>query len=183
MTSLEGSIVLVTGIMAAGKSTVSEQLAIRLDRSVHLRGDVFRKMIVNGRADMSAVPGEEALRQLELRYELAVSAAMRYARDGYTVIYQDVVIGKYLTDVARKLRSDDHVIVLCPSTNVVTEREASRKKSGYRHFDPGKLQNVLQDETERIGCWIDNSNQMPDQTVDYLLQNLERAQIGNYFDE
>ena len=81
MTNLEGSIVLVTGIMAAGKSTVSEQLSIRLDRSVHLRGDVFRKMIVNGRADMSAVPGEEALRQLELRYELAVSAAMRYDRD------------------------------------------------------------------------------------------------------
>mgnify|MGYP003314621832 FL=1 len=39
----------------------------------------------------------------------------------------------------------------------------------------GQLQNVLQDETERIGCWIDNSNQIPDQTVDYLLQNLEHA--------
>ena len=136
MTSLKGSIFLVTGIMAAGKSTVSEQLAIRLDRSVYLHGYVFRKMIVNGRADMSAVPGEEALLQLELRYELAVSAAMRYASDGYTVIYQDVVIGKYLTDVARKLRSDDHVIVLYPSTSVVSEREASRKKSGYRYFDP-----------------------------------------------
>lgn len=48
------TVIVVTGIQAAGKSTVAQALAERLDRSVHLRGDLFRKMIVNGRADMGA---------------------------------------------------------------------------------------------------------------------------------
>lgn len=52
---------------AAGKSTVAEALAKRLDKCVHLRGDIFRKMIVSGREEMWERPSEEALSQLELR--------------------------------------------------------------------------------------------------------------------
>ncbi|MDQ0761187.1 putative kinase [Streptomyces canus] len=44
-------VVLVTGVMAAGKSTVAQALAERLPRAAHVRGDVFRRMIVSGRAE------------------------------------------------------------------------------------------------------------------------------------
>lgn len=47
---------LITGLMASGKSTVSELLAESLEKCVHFRGDVFRKMIVSGREDMSDSP-------------------------------------------------------------------------------------------------------------------------------
>jgi dephospho-CoA kinase len=74
------TVIVVTGIQAAGKSTVAQALAERLERSVHLRGDLFRRMIVNGRADMGAAePPAEALRQLRLRYRPAAAAADRYA--------------------------------------------------------------------------------------------------------
>ena len=46
-------VIVVVGIMAAGKSTVAEALARRFDRAVHLRGDVFRRMIVSGRAPIT----------------------------------------------------------------------------------------------------------------------------------
>lgn len=49
MKSSRQAMILITGIMASGKSTVAQLLAERLDRSVHLRGDMFRKMIVNDR--------------------------------------------------------------------------------------------------------------------------------------
>ncbi|MEU7996347.1 AAA family ATPase [Micromonospora sp. NPDC049060] len=62
------SVVLISGIMAAGKSTVADALARRLPRSVHLRGDVFRRMVVSGREEMTAQPSPEAWRQLRLRY-------------------------------------------------------------------------------------------------------------------
>jgi adenylylsulfate kinase-like enzyme len=55
-------ILIITGLMAAGKSTIAQALAERLPRSVHLRGDVFRKMVVNGRADMSPDPSEACKR-------------------------------------------------------------------------------------------------------------------------
>ncbi len=50
------AVFLITGISAAGKSTVAQQLAERLTRSVHVRGDTFRQMIVNGRVDIRTRP-------------------------------------------------------------------------------------------------------------------------------
>ncbi|MFD0854673.1 AAA family ATPase, partial [Actinomadura adrarensis] len=58
--ALPQAVVLITGIQAAGKSTVAQSLAERLSRSVHVRGDVFRRMVVGGRADMSPDPPPEA---------------------------------------------------------------------------------------------------------------------------
>jgi dephospho-CoA kinase len=42
-------IIVLTDRMAAGKSTVAQALAERLPKSVHLPGDIYRKLIVNGR--------------------------------------------------------------------------------------------------------------------------------------
>src|SRR5207248_1962368 len=82
----------VTGVSAAGKSTVADVLARRFERGVHVRGDTFRKMVVAGRENMRPGAPPEARHQLELRYELAVAAANRYAGAGFTVVLQDVIL-------------------------------------------------------------------------------------------
>ena len=84
----------ITGVMAAGKSTVAELLAQRFEKGVHLRGDVFRRMIVSGREEMCAEPSEEAVRQLHLRYRLAVDAAKAYFEAGFSVVLQDNYYGQ-----------------------------------------------------------------------------------------
>jgi dephospho-CoA kinase len=76
------AIVLITGIPAAGKSTVADRLARRFERGVHVRGDVFRRMVVTGRHDMTSTPSEEAWRQLRLRYRLTALAADTYYEAG-----------------------------------------------------------------------------------------------------
>lgn len=121
------AVMLITGIQAAGKSSVAQAVAERLDRSVHLRGDVFRKMIVNGRASMGpAEPPEEAVRQLRLRYRLAAQAADGYAEAGFTVVLQDIVLGGYLTEMVELIRTRPlYVVVLAPRPAVVAEREAA----------------------------------------------------------
>ena len=91
-----GRVIVITGAMAAGKSTVAELLAHRLPRSVHVRGDVFRRMVVNGRVEMSPDPDPEALAQLHLRYALAARTADTYAAAGFDAILQDVIIGPEL---------------------------------------------------------------------------------------
>lgn len=72
------SVYLITGIMAAGKSTVAQALAERLPKAAHVRGDTFRKAVVSGRAE--PVPGsDEGMAQLRLRYRIAAGVADQYA--------------------------------------------------------------------------------------------------------
>ena len=81
-------IITIDGPAGTGKSTVAQALAEQLPESVHVRGDLFRRMVVNGRVDMgSAAPPEEAIRQLRLRYDLACLVEDRYAEAGFQVIF------------------------------------------------------------------------------------------------
>ncbi len=126
----EQAIILITGIQAAGKSTIAQLLAERLPRSVHVRGDLFRRMVVNGRADMTPDPSQEALRQLRLRHRLAAPASDTYFQDGFTVVLQDVVLGEHLTDMIELIQQRPLlIVVLAPRPEVIQAREAARAKT------------------------------------------------------
>jgi len=171
---VSGAVFLITGISAAGKSTVGELLARRFEPGVHVRGDVFRRMVVSDRADMSMHPSEEARRQLELRYRLGAATADAYARAGFTVVVQDVVLGDYLPHYAEMITSRPvHVIVLAPRAEVVAAREAGRAKNAYRRVNIEYLEVAIRD-TPRIGMWVDSSDQTPDETVAEILRRAER---------
>lgn len=162
---------IITGAMAAGKSTIAQALAQRLPKSVHLRGDVFRKMIVNGAAEMGPVLDEEARGQLDLRQRLATDAARSYHAAGFAVVYQDILIGADLVAAAERLGDlSPQVIVLAPSVAALAQRDRERGKTGYgEHFPPDVLAGALARETPRIGRWIDSSDMSVEQVVDAIL--------------
>lgn len=170
-------IVLITGIMASGKSTVAQALGERLPASVHLRGDVFRRMIVNGRVEVEPEPSAAALAQLRLRYDLAASAARAYCAAGFTVVYQDVILGPDLEAAVARLRPRPvAVVVLCPTAEVAARREAVRPKTGYGGvWTPKKLDRILRDETPRLGLWLDTSALDVEATVAAIVAHLAQA--------
>ncbi|WP_293341170.1 AAA family ATPase [Microcoleus sp. CAWBG58] len=168
-------IILITGNMAAGKSSVAQSLAERLPKSVHLRGDIFRRMIVNGQAQMALNLSPEAYQQLQLRYHLAAMVARQYLQAGFTVVYQDIIIGLTLAEVVASFHDVLlSIIVLCPKPEVVAARDAARLKTGYANdamvyaFD-----RILRTETPRLGYWLDSSNLTVEETVDLILANLQ----------
>jgi cytidylate kinase len=164
--------------MAAGKSTVAELLARRLPKSVHIRGDAFRKMVINGRADMTPQPSENAMTQLHLRYELASHTADRYADLGFDAIVQDLIIGAQLAGFIQRIRTQRrYLVVLSPTVSALEWREEQRAKAGYVHFSAGALDEVLRRETAQIGYWLDSSAQTPEETVSDILTNLERGAV------
>ena len=120
-------VVLITGVMAAGKSTVAQALAERLPRAAHVRGDVFRRMIVSGREDY--VPGAdgEGEAQLRLRYRLSAATADAYAEAGFTAVVQDVVLGEDLTAYVGLVR-----------TRPCTSSSWRRARRRSRHGRPGR---------------------------------------------
>ncbi len=168
----------ITGVMAAGKSTVSELLAQHFERGVHLRGDHFRTMIVTGRDPITPPLSDEALRQLDLRQRLAASAANDYWRDDFTVVLQDIYGGPALANVIGRLEiSPLYVVVLSPRPDVVAEREAKRAKSGYGEWSVEQFCADFANETPHVGLWLDTSDQTPQETVDEILHRRYDARV------
>jgi predicted kinase len=175
---LRGAVVVVTGVMASGKSTVAQLLATRLPRAAHVRGDVFRRMIVAGRSEMAPGGPDDALDQLRLRYRLAALVADEYAAAGFTAVLQDIVLGPALTDYVAALRSRPrYLVVLAPRPDVVAAREAARDKTGYVDWTVATLDDSLRHDTPRLGLWLDTSEQTAEQTVDEVLSRLAEALV------
>lgn len=171
---MQRGIYLVTGVMASGKSTVSELLASKLERGVHLRGDVFRRMIVSGREEMRDQPPQEAVRQLYMRYRLAAQAARTYYDEGFSVVLQDNYYAEALEYMMELFeRYPLEIIVLCPSVETVKRREKERAKTGYTGFRVEELYEEFLRKTPRVGFWIDTSNQTPAQSVEAILRHFE----------
>jgi chloramphenicol 3-O-phosphotransferase len=175
-----GEIVVITGIMAAGKSTVAQALAERLPLSVHLRGDLFRRMIVNGQAEITPGNWEDAERQLRFRQRLACQAAVTYAADGFTVVYQDIILGGDLTRVVDLLdpaRQPVSVVVLAPRPEVAARRDRERSKTGYGAWTATDLDASLRRDTPRLGLWLDTSGMTVDESIEAILRRHGEARV------
>lgn len=172
-------ILIVTGLMAAGKSTVAQALSERLPRAVHLRGDVFRRMIAGGRVEMSPEAGPEAQAQLRLRYDLARMVADRYAQAGFTVIYQDILLEDDLAATVSALANwKPGVVVLDPGSAVLAARDAARTKTGYGGgWTPERMAPALE-RTPRLGLWLDTSELTADETVAAILAGAGETRHG-----
>jgi cytidylate kinase len=168
----------VTGVMAAGKSTVAELLTQRFERAVHVRGDVFRRMIVRGRDPIAPELGDEARRQLDLRQRIAANVANEYWRDDFTVVLQDIYAGEGLANVVGRLEiSPLYLIVLTPRPDVVAQRDAQRDKTGYGEWSVEELCAAFEKETPRIGLWLDTSELSAEQTVEAILRRRHDARV------
>jgi chloramphenicol 3-O-phosphotransferase len=173
------SIYLLTGPSASGKTTAARLLAQRFDRGVHVEGDLFRRSIVSGRADITPELTPEALQQLRLRYRLAAAATDTYFDEGFTVVFEDVIAGELLPECASFVRGRPlHVVVLLPSIDVLAKRQEARERSGYGHWSVEQLYAVFADATPRLGAWLDTSNQTPEQTVDEILVRTANGQLS-----
>lgn len=167
---MEKAIYVITGVMASGKSTIAEALARRLDKCVHLRGDVFRKMIVTGREEMCECPTKEALNQLDMRYSITAKTAMEYYNNGFSVVVQDNFIGEKLSYFVNLLKEYPiYVIVLNPDVKTIAQREQKRGKKGYVGFTVESLHNIFMEETPKVGLWLDTTNMSVEETVNEIL--------------
>ena len=179
----EPAIIVITGAMAAGKSTVAQLLAERLPRAAHVRGDLFRRMIVSGQAPMSSPLSAEAVSQLWLRHRLAAQVADGYAAAGITAVVQDILIGDDLSGFVGLLRHRPvYVVVLAPDAGTLARRDAARTKTGYVGWTPAGFDRELRATTPPIGLWLDTSHHSPDQTVASILSRLAEAKVERHPD-
>jgi predicted ATPase len=187
---------LITGIPAAGKSTVSHALARRFERGACVDGDDIRKMVVSGAAPLGTPLTEAATEQLLLRYRAGLAVAQVYLDAGFDVVFNDNMFGTLFADVlamvgesesgsvARKKEAahELHVVILNPRADAVRRRDATRECwQAYEGeaWDVDELRRGLVSETPRVGLWLDNSAQSVEETVDSILERLQESAVSS----
>jgi hypothetical protein len=133
--------VMVTGMQAAGKTTIGPLLAARLSPpAAAFDGDTFYRMVVLGNVNMTPECPPEAMRQVCLRYQAAALVAQHYA------------------DAAER--------ELARGTN---NSYRDWQKPGMTLIEAIESMQIDLKQTPRRGLWLDTSGQTPQQTVESIL--------------
>ena len=168
-------IFVLSGQLAAGKSTLAVAVARRFPLGVHIDVDGVREMVVSGLASPLEWT-DETTRQFGLAIEASVALAAVYHRAGFAVVMEG---GLDVTDVHRAfeaagLSSGCTGVVLVPRLEVALERNHARTHKG---FDTTVLDPVTEaiDADLRTGelptGWhrLDNSDEPVESTVQRIL--------------
>jgi predicted kinase len=182
----EPVLIVVTGIMAAGKSTVARLLAERFPKGVHVEADVLQQMVVSGAewVNRPGVPTGEAVNQLRLRLKNMCLLGRSFVEEGFSVVLDDIIIGDRWQELQNELHGlPFSLVVLAPSVEIVTrQRDSHREKSPQGGEWATYLDRELRTSMAGIGLWIDSSTQTPPETVEQILSHLDiatsRAQGG-----
>ncbi len=180
-----GSIFLIVGAPAVGKSSTARALAGRFPKSVHIPVDNLRDMVVSGLVYPSGDWSTELIEQLSLARKTATQMAIEYGKASF-----DVVMDDFWDPVSRLAEYDKlcvlpgvYRILLYPSQEVAEGR--NRKRSGSEQtieYIASGIQLVyssLGPEIERLRGegWlvIDTTDVSIEGTVDLILGLAGRA--------
>ncbi|GAA4906432.1 AAA domain-containing protein [Stackebrandtia albiflava] len=175
---MTGRLIIITGVQAAGKTTVGRALAGLLPRAVHVDGDAVHRFVVSGEIPYDVPPPPGATEQLYLRYRGSLAVARVYRDAGFDAVFTDNIFGATLPDVLEMAAGPVHLIVLDPDHATVVARETARDKTGYTdRITPELLMSALREETPRWGLWWDSTGETAQQTAAALSSRLAEAVV------
>jgi len=174
MTSSELSgCVIVTGMPAAGKSTVTGLVARMLPHAAQVKGDDVNQMIQSGWVWFLGKPEDDAVRHYELTKRNLCSLAANFADFGFTALVDTVVSDRAELDFLLALLSPRpvHLVVLAPGIEACKHRNATRDPDERFDFDGyEELERDMRDGFGDAGWWFDTSGLTPEETAERIVR-------------
>ncbi|MCM6774532.1 adenylyl-sulfate kinase [Nocardia sp. CDC159] len=156
-----GSIVLLSGAVGAGKSTVARIVAKQFDRGVHLDLDVVLHHFVVSGLDA----GDPS--QIRLGLRNAAAMAVNFHDAGFAVIMEGAVPDRASVALLREALAPRSltVVVLAPPVEVSVERDRVRGGKSVAHLY-GHLDAQIRWELAEEGFWLDTADLTPSETAE-----------------
>lgn len=166
---------IISGLPGSGKTTVARSLCHRFQRSIHIRGDDLRDLVVSGFVSGLDTWTDEHTRQFDLSWRSEAVLASAYADAGFVAVIDDFVRE---VDVARCLMPAlrgrmIHKVFLAPTVEVALTRNKTRTN---KNFDTARLVPIIhrlaEPAREGLDDWIviDSSRLGVDETVEAILR-------------
>lgn len=177
-----GLLIVVSGPTASGKTTVGHELAVRLDRAIHIDGDFIQGLIVTGSITMDVPPPPGALDQLRMRFRAALTVANLYRDAGFDAIISDnlfeeeaqrFIVSALQSHVPKLV----HFVMLNPSVDAIWTRYNQRPGGGYTAALTPEILRAGVERTPRFGLWLDTTDQAAAQTADDILGRMREARV------
>ncbi len=162
----------MSGMPAAGKSTVTGLAARLLPRAARIKADDVNEMILSGRVWRLGEPVNEARRQAELCDRNLCGLANNFIDSGFTVLIDQLVTDLAELEFLVGLLAPRPVrlVTLAPTVEVCQQRNATREVSERWEFDGyHKLEADLRRDFSDVGWWFDTSALTPEATAQQLV--------------
>jgi chloramphenicol 3-O-phosphotransferase len=173
-----GPVFVISGVVGAGKSTVSDALMSRFSRSIHIPLDDVRSWVVKGYADPTEPWNDETELQFRLAREGAARMARNYSDAGFAVALDDVIWPHEVEELFAPVLTghDFYRVFLHAPLEVTLQRNATRSN---KNFDTAVLEGTIRMLHERVdpeaGHWSgwlihDTARMTIEETVEAILR-------------
>lgn len=164
-------LIIISGPPAAGKTTISEKLAKKFPRSVHLSKDFIYHLVENGRfAPWDRT--KEAKKQFALNEKIIKFIIQTYLNDKYVVIAEGVFGDNSFREYKRLFKTVK-AFTLLPSLRVMQNRDKKRSKEKQIPHRLKPLHEAYTSNKNENFMLIDNSRHSIEKTVNLIYSSLK----------
>lgn len=171
------------GIPASGKTTTAKEFAKKFPKAALISRDDLQDQIVSGNVRPNGLPKEEAYFQTDMNIRNQCALAQSYVQHGFIPICDDVVGENQLAIYKELLKNNQiHLVTLNPPLDLAKKRDEQRNNESRFYVQQSQIKRgeILQNLVLTVsnqGLWIDNSTISVEETVDYILKNVEKCSV------